>query len=590
MSTSPSPLQRRLAWKKIRLALPPGTPKIAILSTFTANPLEALLGSALHDEGVYGHVSVGPYDQILPECLMPGSETDSLRPDMLVVWPRIEDLWRALPVPLVDDLDAYVSALVDLALVAQGAAAKWSASLLFVLPAHPEFRPIGVGDALNPLGVTAAWEAARIETRRALSDAPGTLVADADQVVRRLGSDSALDPRTMTAARVPYSDAMFSLMADDIARLIRLHRFGAKKLAIVDADNTLWGGVVGEDGVDGIDLLDNGQGEAFREFQRWLLELRRSGMVLALASKNNEAELWEAFGRREMNLRQEDLAAWRVNWQPKPLNIVEIVDELNLGLASVVFIDDSPIELTQVSDALPEVATVQMPEDASFWSREIARSGLLDRLPPTREDLRRAESYTAESERRMVREQMTPDQYLKSLSIEVHFMTATDSDLGRLAQLVAKTNQFTLGGVRHDEATLLSMVHDPGFRVRLVSVIDRFGDYGIVGATIMRFDSQPASLDTFVLSCRAMGRGVEEAMVADACAAANQELTVVVHETPRNVPGRTFFASLGIEPGHVGTLHNISWPSHVGSATGDGIGDGIGEGTTQSSVRMGDTL
>ncbi len=579
MPIPPSPLQRRLAWKKTRLAVAVDAPKVTILSTFTANPLEALLGSALHDECVDSHVSVGPFDQITSECIMPGSETDRLQPDIVVVWPRTEDLWRGLAVPLVDGLDAYVSALVDLALVSQSAAAKWSASLVFVLPAHPELRPIGVGDALNPLGVTAAWEAARLETRRSLAAFPGVLIADAEQVVRRLGSDVALDPRTMTAARVPYSDTMFSLMADDIARLVRLHRVGAKKVAIVDADNTLWGGVVGEDGPLGVDLLDNGQGEAFREFQQWLLELRRSGMVLALASKNNEPEVWEAFDRREMNLHREDLAAWRVNWKPKPGNIVEIVDELNLGLSSVVFIDDNPIELTQVDDALPDVATVQMPEDASFWARDVARSGLFDRLPPTHEDLRRAESYTAESERRIVREQMTAEQYLMSLSIVVTFTTASSADLARLAQLVAKTNQFTLGGARHDEATLTSMVHDPSCRVRLVSVVDRFGDYGIVGATIVRTEGDSSLLDTFVLSCRAMGRGVEEAMMAEACVSAGTALSVVVHETPRNVPGRAFFASLGIVPGRAGVVQGLSWPTHVTVEDGG-----------ESSVRMGDTV
>jgi FkbH-like protein len=582
MSASLSPLQRRLAWKKSRPALPIDAPKVTILSTFTANPLEALLGSALVDERIGSHVSVGPYDQILAECLMPGSETDLLEPNVVVVWPRIEDVWRGLPTPLVDDLHTYVSALVDLASTAQAAAAKWSASLLFVLPAHPEFRPIGVGDALNPKGATAAWEAARLETRRMLAGSPGVLVADAEQAVRQLGVDAALDPRTMTTARVPYTDAMFSLMADDIARLVRLQRLGANKVVVVDADNTLWGGIVGEDGPDGVDLLDNGQGEAFREFQAWLLELRRAGAVIALASKNNEPEVWEAFDRREMNLRREDLAAWRVNWRPKPSNIAEMADELNLGLSSVVFIDDNPIELAQVHDALPEVSTVQMPEDASYWQRAIARTGLLDRLPPTREDLGRAESYAAEAERRIVREQMTPEEYLNSLEITVTLSAPTRSELARLAQLVAKTNQFTLGGVRHDEATLASMVDDPRFRIRLVSVVDRFGDYGIVGATIVEVKARSGTLDTFVLSCRAMGRGVEDAMLADACAGADEGLGITVHETARNVPGRTFFAAHGIELGRAGSVQHLAWPSHVSLTL-------VG-GATESSVRMGDTV
>jgi FkbH-like protein len=562
-----SPLQRRLAWRKTVSGLPVDAPRVAVLATFTAQPLEALLGAALNDEGVPGRIHIGPYDQILAECLMVGSEIDQLNPNVLVIWPRLEDLWRALPVPLVDDLHTYVEALTELAVSCAEAASKWSATLVFVLPAHPELRPLGVGDSSNPVGVSAAWEAARLETRRVLAGRSGVLIADAEVAVRRLGVDQSFDPRTMTSARVPFSDALFSLMADDVARLVKLAKLGAKKLAVVDADNTLWGGVVGEDGADGIDLLDNGPGEAFRAFQDWLIELRRSGMIIGVASKNNEPELWEAFARRDMRLQRDQLAAWRVNWEPKPANIVAMVDELNLGLSSVVFIDDNPVELAQVHDALPEVATLQMPQDPSLWQRELARSGLLDRLPPTLEDLGRAQSYAAETVRRVVRTQMSPDEYLASLDINVDLTDPGQPDLARLAQLVAKTNQFTLGGPRHDEATLAALIEDPSVHIRLVSVVDRFGDYGIVGATICRITPQP-TLDTFVLSCRAMGRGVEEAMLSDACAIAGGSINVTVLETARNSPGRTFFAIHGASVGEPSVISQVIWPSHVGRFSG----------------------
>ncbi len=556
-------LQRRLLWRRVSAGLTQTNGTTVVLSTFTANPLEALVGAALHTEGLSTKMVTGPYDQIISECLVQGSETDLLQPNTVVVWPRLEDLWRAQPLPLVDQLSDYSQMIVDVAVAAADAAERWKATLVFVLPAQPELRPLGVGDAGNPVGVIAAWESARLDVRTVLAGRSGVLVADAEQSVRCLGVRAATDPRTLTAARVPYTDALFCLVADDIARLLRLAKFGARKVAIVDADNTLWGGVVGEDGADGIDLLDNGPGEAFRAFQSWLLELRRSGTIIGVASKNNEADLWEAFGRSEMVLNQAHLAAWRVNWSPKSQNIAEMIDELNLGLASAVFIDDNPLELSEVGESLPEVALLQMPIDASYWMREIAESGLLDRLPPTNEDLGRAESYSAETQRRTVRERMTPEEYLRSLEIAVLCSDPLSSDIARLSQLVAKTNQFTLGGYRHSESELRGLLADSQVRIRMISVIDKFGNYGVVGATIVRSTSSGSLLDTFVLSCRAMGRGVEEAMMADVCELSETAVRVNVLLTPRNLPGRTFFESIGAFVGEEALLSSVRWPVHV---------------------------
>jgi FkbH-like protein len=564
-------LARKLAWRKVlksRLEQSPGQPvlRVAVLSTFTAQPAEPFIGMAAEELDVPVHVWTGPYDQISAQCLLPHSETADYEPNVVVVWPRLEDVWRNLPTPLIDPLDAYVNALLELAETAAAGANNWKATLLFVLPAFPEQKPLGVGDASNPLGVGAAAEAARTGTRKYLQSV-GALIIDAEDAVRSLGLGAALDARLLTTARVPYSEALFDRVGRDIARVLRLSRRGAAKVAVVDADNTLWGGVVGEDGADGIDLLDNGPGEAFRAFQQWLLELRRAGMIIAVASKNNESDLWEAFERHEMVLKKEHLAGWRVNWQPKSQNLLELADELNLGVSSFVFIDDNPVEVGAVAESLPEVVALQMPEDVSGWHAALASSGALDRLPPTSEDLYRAEGYRVETERRELRSTMTADEYRKTLEIEVTLANPTTSDLARLVQLVAKTNQFTLGGPRHGDATLASMLIGSSHRVRLVSAKDRFGDYGIVGATITKLPDLPAVpggvLDTFVLSCRAMGRGVEDAMIADAVEAAGGVLEINVVETPKNTPGRAFFATLGAMPGDSVTLADVSWPDYV---------------------------
>lgn len=556
-----SPLQQRLRWNGLQRET--ADERTVILSSFTANPLEPYLGVALHDVRLPSSVVTGPYDQIAQQFLLEDSETSLARPTLVVVWPRCEDLWRSMPLPLFDDLDRYVAPFVELANVAIAAAARWGSTLVFVLPALCELRPLGVGDAGNELGVAAASERVRAELRATLAGKPGVLVADAEEVIRALGTSQALNPRTLTAVRVPYSQEMFMAVGERIARLVSLSRHGARKVAVVDADNTLWAGVVGEDGVGGVDLLDSGPGEAHREFQRWLVELRRSGTLLALASKNNEADVWSVFERHDMVLSRDHLAASRINWEPKSANLAALAEELSLGLSSFVFIDDSPVEIAEVGANAPGVTTVMMPADVVSWVSDVAQSGALDRLPPTAEDLGRAESYRVETVRNELKSALTASEYRASLEIAVRVFEPQPNDVARTAQLFAKTNQFTIGGPRYTEAEVVALLGDPSVRIRLFDVSDRFGEYGIVGATVVSQGGPGARLDAFVLSCRAMGRGVEEAMVAEACRAAGGRVEVCVVDTGRNVPAQKFFATVSATTGHAAMLEDVRWPVDV---------------------------
>ena len=580
-ASRPSLLARRLAWKQLerrrgQLCGPPGDPtdpvetRVALLSTFTIAPLVPYLGVEMDARQLAPAIHSGPFGQTTAELLDPASATRAFAPDTLVLWPTFEDLWTTTPLDA--PIDAAVDVLVDLAETAARAASDQLATLVFVLPALPLVRPLGVGDAANSTGVAAAAYAAREACRGALAGRPGVLVADAEDVVRSLGTAAVIDARRWFSARIPWTEVGFAAIADRLARLLALARYGARKVAVVDADNTLWGGVVGELGASGIDLLENGPGEAFRAFQRYLLDLRGSGMLVALASKNNEADVWEAFGRREMVLKQEHLSGWRVNWAAKAANIDDLTAELNLGLGAAAFIDDSPMELDSVAATLPEVATIAFPADPADWIVAVGESGVLDRLPPTTSDLTRAGSYAAETQRRLVSHAMTQADYLASLELEISIFAPRLGDVGRLAQLVAKTNQFTLDRPRHAEAVLAEMGRDDAYAIRLVEAADRFGDYGVVGAFIVG----GRSLDTFVLSCRAMSRGIEQAMLAAAGESAGGYLDVVVHDGQRNAPARTFFAAWTDPPNADGApnadlspvefvrrLSTPPWPAHI---------------------------
>jgi FkbH-like protein len=548
-----------LRWEQIRDSGRPARLRLAVLSSFTVNPLVPCLGVALEDDGLPTEIFVGPYDQIAQECLSDGA-TARFCPHILLCWPRLEDLWQG-------DGERGPAALLELADLAAAAAARWQARLVFVLPAVCETRPLGAGDASHARGVFATSTAAREALRAKLAAMPGSLVCDLEEAVREVGTAAAYNPRLYSLARIPFSQALFEVAGRRLARTVRLGLWPARKVVVVDGDNTLWGGVVGEDGADGVNLRDNGPGAAHREFQAFLGELRSAGALLAVASKNDEADVWSVFARREMVLKKEDLAAWRIGWQPKSTSLREIAEELGVGTDSLVFIDDSPAELAEVQAALPEVGCIRFPEDAAFWMSAVTEAGLLDRLPPTDDDRRRAAFYREELQRKEERHRAgSIEDYLARLGVSVSFLAPTTADLARFCQLVNKTNQFNLNQRRRSEAELRHLCATDRYAARLVTASDRFGDYGVVGAFIVETNAEGGELDSFLLSCRAMGRGVEDAMVAYAFEEITRgaPLVATVLELPRNEPARRFFATLGCEQIGVPTrLTPRPWPAHV---------------------------
>lgn len=543
--------------------------RVAMIASFPVQPVVSYLGTALEEFGLPAQIWIAPRQPIQH----PDAETAQgapFQPNTLIVWLRLEEQWANRALPLTDDSSTWTDEALHTAEAMLEMAQRWHATLVFVLPAIPDIRPLGVGDAGTTKGVFATATLVREGLRRHLSSKHGVLLLDMEEIMRTIGSATACAARRTESRVVPYSDELFQLAGVRMARLIQLSRQSARKVIVVDADNTLWGGVIGEDGAEGIDLqADSLAGASFLAFQSFLLECRRAGVLLTLCSKNDEADVWKAFARPEMRLQKEHLAAWRIGWQAKSASIREIANELSLGVNSFVFIDDSPIELAEVQAALPDVACIRMPTDPSGWMQAVQRVGVLDRLPPTAEDLKRASQYEQERARKaaLVAEDSTED-YRARLGIKAHVFAPTMEHLPRLAQLVAKTNQFNLSGHRRTDAELADLLADEQYIIRLAEVQDRFGDYGIVGAYIARLHEAYAEIDTFLLSCRAMGRGVEEAMIATLFDEVAQRgiphIRATVEVLPRNEPARTFFAQLGCAPcGVACQVRRIEWPTYV---------------------------
>jgi FkbH-like protein len=321
----------------------------------------------------------------------------------------------------------------------------------------------------------------------------------------------AFDPAKDQEGHLPFRDEYYAAMGTFIARKIYSWKKQWFKVLVLDADNTLWRGICGEDGPLGVSVTG-----PYQKLQQFILNKLNEGMLLALCSKNNEADLWRVFSQNPgMLLRQEHFAGWRINWNSKSENIKELADELNLGLNSFIFIDDSAAECSEVMANLPQVLTLRLPEDPEQIPMFLEHGWAFDRFTVTGEDRERNRMYRAERERRESRtEGLSLTSYLHGLELKLCMALMDQSQQARISQLTQRTNQFNLSTIRRTEAEIEALLSIPKTACWGIEVADRFGDYGLVGVVITRDEPPALFLDTFLLSCRVLGRGVENAILS----------------------------------------------------------------------------
>jgi FkbH-like protein len=365
--------------------------------------------------------------------------------------------------------------------------------------------------------------------------------------------DGGANSKLWYGGKVAFTSDVFAEAAADVRAALSGLLGRSKKLVVLDLDDTLWGGIVGDVGWEGVRLGGHDPGgEALVDFQEQLLALRRRGIALAVASKNDETTALEAMRRHpEMRIRPELLAAYRINWHDKAENLLSIANELNIGLQSIVFIDDNPVERARVREALPEVLVPEWPNDFTLYPVALEDLRCFDTPAQTAEDTERAEMYGVERERVAVRANFTSlDDWLLSLDMRVHFEPVIETNLVRTAQLLNKTNQMNLRTRRLSERELLAWARAPNHELWAVHVGDRFGDYGLTGILGLRRDGPAVGIEDYVLSCRVMGRRVEETLLWAAGKRAHlmggTALVVEPIPTKKNKPCLDFFAGAGL--------------------------------------------
>lgn len=374
---------------------------------------------------------------------------------------------------------------------------------------------------------------------------------DMESIVERFGWERWQDPRLWYVGRMRLSRQGTDDLAEAMARCVCALRAPRRKCLVLDLDNTLWGGVVGEDGLAGIKLGQAGIGRAFQDFQRAIKALTSKGVLLAISSKNNPEEVLEVFRKHpDMVLKEEDFTAMEIGWGDKGAGLRRIAERINIGLDSLVFWDDSPIERSLIRETLPEVLVPEVPTDPSRQAVALLCLEAFDVLTLTREDVRRTGMYREEARRRELKERFSEgslEDFYRNCKIKAVLRRANQFTLPRLAQLAAKTNQFNLSTVRYSQAELAAMAQDPLVDVYSLEAGDRFGDLGVVGLAIVRRDGSAWFLDTFLLSCRALGRTLEHTVLGVLLAAAVREdapLRGVYVPTLKNAPIKRFLDSL----------------------------------------------
>ena len=385
------------------------------------------------------------------------------------------------------------------------------------------------------------------------ADAEGVDLLALDDRIAVDGLHAWHDPLLWHKAKQEITPLAGPLYGDLVARLLAAAQGRSAKCLVLDLDNTLWGGVIGDDGLEGIQLGQGSpQGEAFLAFQRYALGLSRRGIILAVCSKNDEANALLPFEQHpEMILKRSDIACFVANWDDKAANLREVARRLSIGLDALVFADDNPFERNIVRQELPMVAVPELPDDPALFPQIISDAGYFESIHVTHDDLERTHQYQANLQREQLNESTTDmEGYLNSLQMEMHWSPFKRVDLQRVVQLINKTNQFNLTTRRYTDAEIGKLLDDPKILTLQLRLLDRFGDNGIIGIVIARpGEKNRLIIDTWLMSCRVLGRGVERATLALVCEEARrlgaEELIGEFYPTPKNGMVGDHYAKLG---------------------------------------------
>jgi FkbH-like protein len=338
---------------------------------------------------------------------------------------------------------------------------------------------------------------------------------DLEHLFSIVGSENAYSQRSWEVAKNPFTQKIFSVLAKEYLKYLRAIIGKTKKCLVLDCDGTLWGGVLGEDGPACVKIGGSYPGSSFSNFQKYILNLKAKGVILALCSKNNENDVIDFIEKNEnVLLKKEHFATYKINWKDKATNILEIAAELNIGYDSIVFVDDNEFECDWVRQKIPEVTVINVNGDPALFQNILSKNGYFDSLTFSEEDKNKTEMYLGEKIRTELKlNSDSYEDYLFSLNLEAEIENVQPNDIARVSQLTLKTNQFNLTTKRYTEDDILRFLRTDDVIIYTLKAKDKISDLGLVATAIVILENDVCKIDTFVMSCRALGRGLENALL-----------------------------------------------------------------------------
>ena len=552
--------------------------RVAILGSFTLNGLEETIRVKCGDKKIQCSTYIAGYNQYNQEILDEKSELYKFSSDItfLIIDTRnvLGELFFNPYSISVEDRKQFVKTKSDEIInLAKIFVNKTQSKLILSNFVIPTYSPYEINEAREKFGLQDMVRALNQNIKIELCHDPKIYLHDLNSFVTKFGENNVFDYKQFFYGDVKISLDYIPYLAEEFMGYVKAVLGLNKKCIVLDLDNTLWGGIVGEDGFEGIKLGDDPIGRAYVEFQRHLLALNQRGVILAINSKNNFDDAIEIIRKHpNMILKEDNFASFRINWNDKVVNMKEIAEELNIGLDSIVFFDDDPINRDYMRSAFPQVLTIEL-SDSSSYSQILKSMNDFQVAKITNEDIKRSKMYLDQRKRTELQKQVgNLEDFLKQLNISAKIKKADQYTIPRISQLTLKTNQFNLTTRRYQEEDIRKFVSDDKKIVECAQIKDKFGDNGITGVYIVNKENkQEWLIDTFLLSCRVMGRGIEEALLGQIIERAKMEGIKKVKaqyiKTMKNKPAENFLSDFGfIRNGDIWvfeTTKSIKKPEHL---------------------------
>jgi FkbH-like protein len=561
-----SPKLEQLARAKNRVGSSTGLDgfRLGILSNASTDFLPAAVSASGLRYGLDVSVVLGDYGQTFQEAANPSSAIYHPRCDavLLAIDSRGLPLMNRIGAPHRDEVEGVMAYLKQ---IRDAIKATASSVIIFQTITAPPSPTFGHMDSVIDGTTRAIIHDVNAGIRQMVRDTSGAILLDVAALADTIGHYHWHSPKEWNVAKLQFSLQALPVYADHVTRLLGALRGKSKKCLVLDLDNTLWGGAIGDVGVEGI-ILGQGSalGEAFLDVQRTALLLRERGVVLAVCSKNDEANALQPFrDHPDMLLREEHISVFQANWIDKATNLEEIARILDIGIESLVLLDDNPAERAQVREALGVVAVPELPDDPSLFSRTLLNAGYFEAVAFTAEDATRADQYKANASRtKFMLSSRDSMEFLKALEMRISFAHFEPLNRGRITQLINKTNQFNLTTQRYTEAEVERMEGDPDTWTLQVRLADRFGDNGMILVVICRrIAPEIWDIDTWLMSCRVLNRRVEECTMAivvkHALRAGIKTLIGRYRPTKKNEMVREFYGKMGFSLVNDGAAESV---------------------------------